>query len=183
MKEFKMVECIVCSTKFQPNTLTRIWNDSFCTDSCKEKYYKAKEFKMVEWTLDGKKIAGHSDFANDVVGFIYGIKYTDGTFYVGKKLIKSLVRLKPTKDQLAIRKNYVRKEMKNKPFLKYIGSSEKTKHLVVKEKRILELCRDKLNLTYCEQKWLMKLNVLCDERYHNDCIGGKFYAGKISSGK
>ena len=132
--------------------------------------------------MGGKEIASHDDFDESVVGFIYGIIYTDGTLYIGKKLIRSLVRLKPTKAQLAIRKNYKRMEWKNKPFLKYVGSSDKTKHLIVKEKKILELCKDKLNLTYCEQKWLMRLDVLCDERYHNDCVGGKFWSGRIDKG-
>jgi len=138
---------------------------------------------MVNWTMDGKEITSHDDFPDEIVGFIYGIIYTDGTLYIGKKLIRSLVRLKPTKAQLAIRKNYKRMEWKNKPFLRYIGSSDKTKHLIVKEKKILELCSDKINLTYCEQKWLMKFDVLCNDKYHNDCIGGKFWAGKISKGR
>ena len=137
---------------------------------------------MIPWTYNNKEVTGHSFFDESIIGFVYGIKYTDGTYYVGKKLIKSLVKVKPTKAQLAIRKNYKRMEWKNKPFLKYVGSSDKTKHLVIKEKKILELCSDKINLTYCEQKWLMRLDVLCDERYHNDCIGGKFWSPKIDKG-
>ena len=132
---------------------------------------------------NGKEMLSHSDFTDDVIGFVYGIKYTDGTFYIGKKLIRSIVKLKPTKEQLKIRKNYVRKEWRDKPFAKYEGSSSNTKGLTVQSKKILELCSDKLNLTYCEIKWMMSLDVLCDDRYHNENILGKFFKGKIHKGK
>ncbi len=66
---------------------------------------------------------------------------------------------------------------------KYIGSSKLTKGMTVKKKTIIEICSDKINLTYCEQKWLMRKDVLIDDVYLNDCVGGKFYAGKIVKGK
>ncbi len=133
--------------------------------------------------MDGKVIFSHEDFSDDVIGFIYRITYSNGREYIGSKMIRSLVRLKPTKAQLAIRKNFVRKEWKNKPFAKYVGSSNNTKHLTITQKEIIEVCYDKMNLRYAETKWLFRLDVLCDEKYVNDNINGTYYTGKIVKGK
>jgi len=130
---------------------------------------------MVSWVMDEKEITSHDDFTDDVVGFIYKIDYSNGQSYVGSKLIRSMTKLKPTKEQLAIRKNYVRKEMRDKPFMKYIGSSENTKHLTIVSREILEVCSTKRALTYTETKYLFSLKVLEDARYLNENILGKFY--------
>ena len=66
---------------------------------------------------------------------------------------------------------------------KYVGSSKLTKGLTIKKRTIIEICSDKINLTYCEQKHLMRRDVLTDDDYLNDCVGGKFYTGKIVKGK
>ena len=135
------------------------------------------------WTMDGRNMMSHDDFTNDVVGFIYRINYSNGQSYIGSKLIRSITKLKPTKEQLAIRKNYVRKEMRDKPFAKYIGSSENTKHLTIVSREILEVCSDKINLRYCETKWLFRLDVLVGEKYLNANINGTYFHGKISKGR
>ena len=124
----------------------------------------------------------HSDFTKDVVGFIYCITYTNGKKYIGEKLIRAARRLKPTKEQLAIRKNFKRVEIKNIPFAKYEGSSKATDGLIISKKEILELCSDKVNLSYCERKWQMRLDVLVDETYLNKNIGGTYFRGKIIKG-
>lgn len=136
----------------------------------------------MQWTHNGKIIKSHDDFSECVIGFIYLLTYSNGKYYVGRKLIRSLVRVKPTKAMLAKRKNAVRMERKNKPFINYEGSSKSTEGFTIVKKEIIELCSDKINLTYCEQKHLMRLDVLCDDTYVNDCIGGKFYYGKIDKG-
>ncbi len=64
----------------------------------------------------------------------------------------------------------------------YKGSSKLTSKLTIAKKTILEVCCDKINLTYCEQKWLMRLDVLCDDTYLNQNIAGKFFDGKIIKG-
>lgn len=136
----------------------------------------------MEWTYNGKPIKNHSDLPSDTIGFVYVITYTDKKKYVGKKLIRSMVRLKPTVAQLKIRKNYVRKEWVDKPFKNYNGSSKNTDGLVIAKKEIIELCATNIDLTYCESKWLFRLDVLCDDAYLNDCIGGTYYSGKITKG-
>lgn len=130
----------------------------------------------------GKEILSHDDFADDVVGFIYRITYTNKQHYIGKKLIKSVVKLKPTKKQLATRKNYSRREMRNKPFVQYIGSHKTDKNMQIKSREIIEVCSDKINLTYCEIKWMMKYHVLNRKNYINENIAGKFFQGRIKRG-
>ncbi len=134
---------------------------------------------MVSWKHNGKEILNHDDFTDDVVGFIYRITYENNQQYIGKKLIRSLVKLKPTKEQLAIRKNYSRKEWRNKPFVRYVGSSKNTHGLAIASREILEVCSDKINLTYAEMKWMVIENAIVDEKYLNDNCLGKFFRGKI----
>ncbi len=136
----------------------------------------------MNWIYKQKPIYSHDDLPKECVGFVYKITYSNGLVYIGKKLIRSLVRVKPTREQLAIRKNYVRREWKNKPFAKYNGSSKNTVGLTITQKEIVELCDDKINLTYCELKWMVIHDVLCDSKYINDNILGKFYSGKITKG-
>ena len=121
----------------------------------------------MNWIHNDKEITSHDDFTDDVVGFIYRIDYSCGKSYVGKKLVRSERRLKPTKAQLAIRKNYKRVEMKNLPFVKYNGSSKNTSGLKIAKKEIIELCSSKIDLTYCETKWLFRFDVLFDDMFLN----------------
>jgi len=137
---------------------------------------------MVNWTHNGKEMLSHGDFTSDTVGFIYRIIYTDNREYIGKKLIRSNRKLKPTKKQLAIRKNYKRVERIDLKFTDYEGSSKNTVGLIISKKEIIELSSDKVNLSYMETKWLMRHDVLCDDKYLNDCIGGTYYSGKIHKG-
>ena len=124
----------------------------------------------------------HDDFTDDTIGFVYCITYTNGKKYIGEKTIRASRRLKPTKGQLAIRKNFKRVEVKNLPFAKYEGSSKETKGLTIAKKEILELCSDKVNLSYCERKWQMRLDVLVDDTYINGNIGGTYFRGRIVKG-
>jgi len=133
------------------------------------------------WTMGGKNIYDHEDFTTDVIGFVYCITYSNNQKYIGSKVIRSLVRVKPTKKQLAVRKNFVRKEWKNKPFVNYVGSHKETEGLIISKREILEVCSDKINLTYSELKHMVMNNVLTDDNYLNANCLGKFYKGKITS--
>ena len=126
-----------------------------------------------------KKILSHSDMPEGAVGFIYIIEYTDGFLYVGKKLTRSLQKLKPTKAQIAKRKNYVRKEWKNRPFVKYEGSSEFTSEHDLAAKHILKFCFSKKELGYEEEKIMYKLDVLEDNVYLNKSIRGVYFKGEF----
>lgn len=120
-------------------------------------------------------------------GFIYEIEYTNGKKYIGKKQMWSVTKkpfgkkkLAEITDKRAKKYEIITKENK---WRSYTGSSKLTAGLTISRRTILETCNDKLNLTYCEQKWLMRKDVLVDTTYLNDCIGGKFYSGKIAKGK
>lgn len=134
---------------------------------------------LPSWNHNGKDIISHSDFTDDVVGFIYCIHYSDGRKYIGKKLIRSNRRLKPTKKQLAIRKNYKRVELKNHSFVKYTGSTKLADGLEIVKREILELCSSKLGLAYQETKYLFNKNVLETDEYINENIMGKYFKGNI----
>ena len=134
------------------------------------------------WTHNEKPMLSHKDFTDDVIGFIYRITYSDGRMYIGSKLIRAVRKLKPTKAQLAIRKNYSRKEMVDLSFVKYAGSSKNTKGLEIVSKEIIEVCSDKINLRYCETKHLFRNDVLCGELYLNDNINGTYFRNRITKG-
>ena len=134
---------------------------------------------MLNWLYKGKPIYSHHDFSKEVIGFTYLITYSNGKLYLGKKIIRNMTRLKPTKKQLALRKNYARKEMRDKPFVDYVGSSKLTKDLVIAKKEILTLHTDKINLTYGELELLVKHDVLRDDKYINENIMARFFKGRI----
>ena len=133
----------------------------------------------MNWTHNGKEMLSHGDFTSDTVGFIYRIIYDDNREYIGKKLIRSNRKLKPTKKQLAIRKNYKRVERIDLKFTDYEGSSKNTAGLIVSKKEIIELASSNRQLTYLESKTLFQLNVLEDDRFLNQNILGRFFKGNL----
>ena len=104
-------------------------------------------------------------------------------------------RIKMTADELAERTPaQVKKNVKNKmvefemvikenDWRTYVGSCKDVKGFKIESRVILEICYDKLNLTYCEIKWQLRKDVLVDDDYVNSNILGKFYVGKISKGR
>ena len=130
----------------------------------------------MKWEYDGEVVENLPDGA---IGFVYALYYSCGSIYIGKKLAKTVRRVKPTKAQLAIRKNFVSKKEIETKWRDYEGSSEQTKDLVLVRKEILEFCNDKINLTYCEMKHQVINNVLTSDVFVNSNILGKFYKGKI----
>ena len=133
----------------------------------------------MNWTHNGKEMLSHGDFTSDTVGFIYRIIYDDNREYIGKKLIRSNRKLKPTKKQLAIRKNYKRVERIDLKFTDYEGSSKNTVGLIISKKEIIELASSNRQLTYLESKTLFQLNVLEDDRFLNQNILGRFFKGNL----
>ena len=73
--------------------------------------------------------------------------------------------------------------IKENDWRKYNGSSKEVKGFKIESKVILEICYDKINLTYAEIKWMMRKDVLVDDDYVNSNILGKFYSPKISKGR
>ena len=127
------------------------------------------------WYYEGKEITSHDDLHPDCTDFVYKITYESGKKYLGKKTVKSLRRLKPTKKQLAIRKNFKRVEIKNLPFLNYKGSSEETELEIVSIKEILFQCSSKRTSTYIETALLFETDAIFNEKYLNKNIQGCYF--------
>lgn len=127
------------------------------------------------WMYNDKEIHSHADLHPDCTDFVYVITFTDGRKYIGKKTVRSIRRLKPTKKQLAIRKNYVRKELKDLPFIKYEGSSELTEGLTVDKKEILYQCSTRKAATYLETALLFEHDAILVPEFVNANIGGAYF--------
>lgn len=123
------------------------------------------------WMYEGKEFVQPAD-PKDAIGFVYLITEIDsGKMYVGKKLLWKPVRKKVgTK----LRRVLVPSDWPN-----YYGSSTTLKKQLESlgkdgySRQILRLCKSKSEMTYYEIKEQIDRNVLFDEMYYNDFIGGK----------
>lgn len=129
----------------------------------------------MNWYYNNYEIKSHADLPDGTTHIVYKIYFTDGTKYIGYKTVRSMRKLKPTRKQLAIRKNYKRVEMKDLPFLNYAGSSMENEGKIIKSKEILHFCSNKRTATYLEVKLLFEKDVLFNEWYNNQNIGGKYF--------
>lgn len=129
----------------------------------------------MSWTYKDKAVTSHDDLLPDCTDVVYCIYYESGKKYVGKKTVRSMRRLKPTKKQLAIRKNYKRVEEVNLPFADYEGSSKETIGEVIKRKEILYQCSTKKAATYVESAILFNESAIFVDEYLNKNISGKFF--------
>lgn len=102
------------------------------------------------------------------------ITFKCGKKYIGKKQVRSVRRLKPTKAQLKVRKNFVRKELVNLPFVKYEGSHG-IEGLEIAEKEILYQCATRKASTYIESALLFQHDAIFDPTFLNKNIGGTFF--------
>jgi hypothetical protein len=127
------------------------------------------------WVYKDKEIHSHDDLFPECTDIVYELLFSDGTKYIGKKTVKSMRRLKPTKKQLAIRKNYKRIEQKNIPFINYEGSSKENDGKTLVSKEILYQCSTKKAATYIETAMLFNLGAILSDEYNNKNILGKFY--------
>jgi len=137
---------------------------------------------MVKWKYEGLEVSNKPP-SSTKWGFVYLITYTNGQKYIGKKQFWSVTKKKFGKKQLAeITDNRAKKYTmvtRENDWRKYIGSSKETKHLTVESKEIVEVCEDRINLTYCEIKHMFSQDVLVNRTFLNSNILGKFFCGKI----
>ncbi len=137
---------------------------------------------MVKWIKFGRLVSSKSP-PSTAWGFVYIINYTNGKSYIGKKQFWSVTKKAFGKKKLAeITDRRAKKyEMvtKENNWRQYIGSSKETDGFTIASKEILEVCSDKINLTYCEVKWMIALEVLTKEKYVNSNILGKFFVSKV----
>ena len=133
----------------------------------------------MSWTFEDKEVKSHEDLHPDCTDFVYLITYEDGRKYIGKKRVRSIRRKKPTKAQLAVRKNYARKEMTNLPFVNYEGSHDVT-GLVVKTKEILYQCSTAKAATYLESALLFEHDAIFRDDFVNKSIGGVYFDNDLN---
>lgn len=126
------------------------------------------------WIYRERIIESHDDLLPECTDIVYLITYTDGRKYLGKRAVRSVRRLKPTKAQLKVRKNYVRKELVNLPFAKYEGSHG-IEGLEIAEKEILYQCSTRKASTYIESALLFEYDAIFDPAFLNQNIGGTFF--------
>jgi hypothetical protein len=143
---------------------------------------------MISWTYKGIDIAKRRP---ETYGFVYLNTYSDGTMYIGKKNFFSITTKKPlmngtNRDGGKFFNKIVNHKVKQMEMVisendwrDYNGSSKKTKALTLIKKEILQVYIDSINLTLGEYEWMIKLDVLRSDMYHNDNIGGKFFKGRI----
>ena len=139
----------------------------------------------MEWKYKDKVLPNKTPSS---FGFVYQITFEDDSLYIGKKQMFALTTIVAKKDESKRDGHqYFANKIKNHKIVKhevikkenswrsYSGSSKSTKHLKIKKKEVLEFCVDKLNLTYCEIKWMFALDVLRSKLYHNDNIFNRFF--------
>jgi hypothetical protein len=127
----------------------------------------------------------------NVIGFIYRIRFVDGTQYIGKKNIYSTRTVMARKNGKP-RDNVIDNIWKNtgkgyrqkyevlqieSNWKSYCGSSKECANRVPIEREILDYAYNKYQLTYKETEALFFYQVLEDETYLNDNILGKFFRG------
>jgi len=133
----------------------------------------------MSWIYKNKEVSSHDDLLPECTDFVYQLTYESGKKYIGKKTVRSMRRLKPTKAQLEIRKNFKRVELKDLPFAKYVGSSKETFGEVLVGKEILYQCSTKKAATYIEAALLFNNNAIFEDEYLNLNISGRFFQNDL----
>lgn len=141
---------------------------------------------MSNWLYKGKEITELSDFPENCVGFVYMItNTTNGKFYIGKKVLHNRLTKQLTKKEIAEwekpgRVPKKKKVIKESNWLEYNGSNKNLQNDIQAiglqhfTKEILELCYTKKQLTYYEEWWQFRLEVLHSDTY-NDSIAGRYF--------
>jgi len=133
----------------------------------------------INWTYKEKDILSHEDLHSECVSIVYELAFSDETKYIGKLVVRSFRRLKPTKAQLAIRKNYKRVELKDVPFIKYKGSSSENTNKTLISKEILYQSSNKKTSSYIETALLFENNVLFSDEFNNKNISGTYFDNSL----
>ena len=151
----------------------------------------------MNWLYDSAEIS-ENDIPTDSIGFIYKIIHIPtGKYYIGKKSLTSKRTVKLGKRELAEIKDFRKtngiggrppsKKIINKvsDWVDYWSSNDWIKGQVKDGRRedfkreIIQFCNSKKSLSYWEVYWQFKYDVLSDENYINNNIGGKYYRKDI----
>lgn len=133
-----------------------------------------------------KKLSVPVDVVN-IIGFVYIIRFSDNTFYIGKKnlfttktVAKGKKELASMSDRRGSKKKVVSKESDWKSYFGTIKDEEfnnniKNGTIKIISKEIIEIASSKSQLTYLETKYQFVCEVLENENSRNSNILGKFY--------
>ena len=124
----------------------------------------------MKWIYQGEEIDSLPD---EVMYMVYKIDYTNGTSYVGMKVVRSELKQTPLK---GMRKNAVRRVLKQSNWKTYIGSSKENVGLEIALKTILHLCSNKRSASYLETKELFTRGAIEGSEYNNLNISGRYYS-------
>ena len=134
----------------------------------------------MSWKFNGN-IVTEENTPEGAVGFVYKMIHTPtGRFYIGKKSLNQVRRLKPLKGKT--RKRVVRSAS---DWEKYYSSNEWIKSEVKEgragdfEREIIQFCFSKKSLSYYEIKWQFHYDVLANEQSINENLMGKFFRRDI----
>ena len=138
----------------------------------------------MDWKYLGNKL---NEAPIGFIGFIYRIKFDDGTSYIGKKNFFSHRKRKFGKKELALitDKRLKKYEIvtKESDWRTYASSNPTVKEKIRNdegyEKEIICFARTKKHLTYLEEYELYKRWVLADDSYLNDNIAGRFFTKDV----
>lgn len=130
----------------------------------------------MKWKLNGKDC---DEIPGEAIGFVYNITYTDGDYYVGKKLARSVRKIMLGKKELAARptkrhKNY-KMVLKEHPWRDYEGSTVHSEGKTIAKKEIVAWCHTKVAMAYVETSLQITMGVLFDPKALNQNVGGKYF--------
>lgn len=127
------------------------------------------------WLYGDKVVENHDGLHPECRAFVYIIYFEGGMKYIGKKTVRAVRKLKPTKAMLEKRKNAVRRGLKNLPFVDYCGSSKLVGDLKPVRKIIVAQYANHTGCTWHEAELLFKHDALFDDTYLNQNILGKCF--------
>ena len=127
----------------------------------------------MEWTYHGQPALVVPE---GKIGFVYITHYTDGSYYIGKKLCVTNQKRPPLAAEVRKRKNaakrIVRTELK---WRTYEGSSSIKGGYTLASKEIVSWCNTKQAMTYIEADLQFRSGSLFDTQCLNLNILGKFF--------
>jgi|AntDeeMinimDraft_6_1070357.scaffolds.fasta_scaffold00344_13 hypothetical protein len=135
----------------------------------------------------GKEVDSIAQIPKGAIGFTYIIKMYDGRKYIGKKNLRTKRKRKFGKKEVAKitdkRKKHWEYVIKESNWKTYVSSNKKLQKEIEDglkyEKYILEYAYSKKELTYKEEKQLYVNEVLEQDNWINDNIGGRFFRKDI----
>lgn len=137
------------------------------------------KYDLPSWTYGIYTILSLDDMPEGTFGFVYHVKFSDNTHYLGKKQVISIRNVKKGKRELAAmedkRGSKKKQVIKESDWLTYYGSIQLPDNVYPTNRNILEFAGNKAQLTYLEARWQFSGKVLESEEFRNDNILGKFY--------